>query len=152
MERGAGQGSVFDELESHGETIPFVAIAEDEAPDRPRVGYNFPMKTEKEIHESFCNVYADAVVRYIVTGVNEDVLFDERSSRFVAKQVEDGTSPAACDWWVGDDWPTFVGPLMCQTDLAHPKFSEDALKQAIVFSLTKSATGKRMSYILAGLD
>lgn len=110
------------------------------------------MKIEKKVHESFCNVYADAVVRFIVTGINEDVSFDAKAQCFVSKPVDDDTPPSFCDWWVGDDWPGFVGPLECPTDLAHPKFSEDALKSAIVFALKKSATGKRMSQILAGLD
>ena len=74
------------------------------------------------------------------------------SPRFVSKQVDDDVSPADCEWWVGDDWETFVGPLACATDLAQPKFSEDVLSKAIIFALRKSATGKRMSQILAGLD
>jgi hypothetical protein len=110
------------------------------------------MKIEKDIHESFCSVYADAVVRFIVTGDNEDVSFDAKAQRFVSKVIDEDTSPAACDWWVGDDWMTFVGPLQCPTDLAEPKFSEETLKKAIIFALRKSATGKRMSQILAGLD
>jgi hypothetical protein len=110
------------------------------------------MKIEKDIHESFCVVYADAVVRFIVTGVNEDVSFDAKTQRFFSKPVDDSTPPAACEWWVGDDWPSFVGPLLCPSDLAHPKFSEEPLKKAIIFALKKSATGKRMSQILAGLD
>ena len=110
------------------------------------------MKNEKDIHASFCTVYAGAVVRFIVTGINEDVSFDSKARRFVSKQVDDDTRPSDCEWWVGDDWTSFVGPLACATDLAHPKFSEDALSKAIVFALRKSATGKRMSQILAGLD
>lgn len=110
------------------------------------------MKIEKDIHESFCKVYADAVARYIVTGINEDVSFDSKTQKFISKEVDETTSPAACDWWIGDDWTTFVGPLSCPTDLAEPKFSEEVLKKAIVFALRKSATGKRMSQILAGLD
>ncbi len=110
------------------------------------------MKIERSVHESFCSVYADAVVRFIVTGVNEDVSFDEKTRRFVAKPLDDDADPVFCDWWVGDDWPTFVGPLSCPTDLAEPKFSEDVLRDAIVHALKKSATGKRMSQILAGLD
>ena len=110
------------------------------------------MKIEKDIHESFCTAYAGAVVRFIVTGINEDVSFDARTQRFVSKQVDDDVRPSDCEWWVGDDWETFVGPLACVTDLAHPKFSEDALSKAIIFALRKSATGKRMSQILAGLD
>ncbi|NKF22784.1 hypothetical protein [Solimonas marina] len=120
---------------------------------RSSIGFKISqMKTERSIHESFCNVYADAVVRFVVTGVNEDVSFDAKTQRFVSKPVEDGTDPFDCEWWVGQDWPTFVGPLQCPTDLAQPKFSEDVLKKAIVHALTKSATGKRMSQILAGLD
>lgn len=110
------------------------------------------MKNEKDIHESFCRVYADAVVRFIVTGINEDVSFDEAAQQFVSREVDDDTSPAACEWWVGSDWPTFVGPLSCPTDLAHPKFAEEPLKRAIVHALRKSATGRRMSQILAGQD
>lgn len=106
----------------------------------------------KAIHESFCTVYAEAVVRFIVTGANEDVTFDAKAQKFVAKPVEDDTPPSMCDWWVGDDWPSFVGPLLCPADLAHPKFDEERLKKAIVHALTKSATGKRMSLILAGQD
>ena len=60
--------------------------------------------------------------------------------------------PSDYEWWVGDDWGSFVGPLACVTHLAHPKFSEDALSKAIIFALRKSATGKRMSQFLAGLD
>lgn len=110
------------------------------------------MKTEKSIHESFCSAYAGAVVRFIVTGINEDVSFDSKTQRFVSKQVDDHVRAEDCDWWVGRDWESFVGPLACETDLAHPKFSEEALSKAIVFALKKSATGKRMSQILAGLD
>ena len=110
------------------------------------------MKIEKDIHESFCTAYAGAVVRFIVTGINEDVSFDFKTQRFVAKPVDDDTRPEDCEWWVGDDWNGFVGPLACATDLADPKFSEDALSKAIIFALKKSATGKRMSQILAGLD
>lgn len=110
------------------------------------------MKNEQAIHESFCSAYAGAVVRYIVTGINEDVTFDSKTQRFISKQVDDHVRAADCEWWVGDDWESFVGPLSCETDLAHPKFSEDALTKAIIFALRKSATGKRMSQILAGLD
>ena len=110
------------------------------------------MKIEKDIHDSFCTTYADAVVRFIVTGINEDVSFDSKTQRFVSKQVDEDVRPDDCEWWVGDDWESFVGPLACATDLAHPKFSEDALSKAIVVALRKSATGKRMSHILAGLD
>ena len=110
------------------------------------------MKNEKSIHDSFCTTYADAVVRFIVTGINEDVSFDSKTQRFVSKQVDEDVRPDDCEWWVGDDWESFVGPLACETDLAHPKFSEDVLSKAIVVALRKSATGKRMSHILAGLD
>lgn len=110
------------------------------------------MKIDKSIHESFCSVYADAVVRFIVTGINEDVSFDEKTQRFVSKQLDDDEDPGFCDWWVGDDWAGFVGPLACPTDLAEPGFSEDMLRDAIIHALKKSATGKRMSQILAGLD
>ena len=110
------------------------------------------MKIERDIHDSFCAAYAEAVVRFIVTGINEDVSFDSKAQRFVSKQVDDGIRPSDCEWWVGDDWKSFVGPLACVTDLAHPKFSEDALSKAIMVALRKSATGKRMSQILAGLD
>jgi hypothetical protein len=110
------------------------------------------MKTPKDIHESFCTVYAEAVVRFIVTGINEDVSFDAKAQKFVSKPVDDDTPPSACEWWVGKDWPSFVGPLQVATDLADPKFAEEPLKKAIIFALRKSATGKRMSAILAGLD
>ncbi|NGY06020.1 hypothetical protein [Solimonas terrae] len=110
------------------------------------------MKIERSVHESFCSVYADAVVRFIVSGANEDVSFDAKAQCFVSKPVDEGTPPASCEWWVGDDWPTFVGPLPCPTDLAQPKFSEAVLRDAIIHALKKSATGKRMSQILAGLD
>lgn len=110
------------------------------------------MKIEKDIHESFCTTYAGAVVRFIVTGVNEDVSFDSKAQRFSSRQVDDDVNPSDCEWWVGDDWNTFVGPLAVVSDLAHPKFSEEALSKAIVVALRKSATGKRMSQILAGLD
>lgn len=110
------------------------------------------MTIDKNIHESFCAAYAGAVVRFIVTGINEDVSFDSKTQRFVATQVDDDVRPEDCEWWVGDDWNTFVGPLACVTDLAHPKFSEDTLSTAIIVALRKSATGKRMSHILAGLD
>ena len=114
--------------------------------------YNCAMKKEEDIHESFCSVYADAVVRFVVTGINEDVSFDAKRGLFVAQAVDDDAKPSDCEWWVGDDWPTFVGPISCSGDLADPKFAEETLKKAIVFALRKSATGKRMSQILAGLD
>lgn len=110
------------------------------------------MKNERDIHESFCSVYAGAVVRFIVTGIHEDVSFDSNAQRFVSRQIDDHIRAADCDWWVGEDWQSFVGPLACETDLAHPKFSEEALSKAITFALRKSPTGKRMSQILAGLD
>jgi hypothetical protein len=110
------------------------------------------MKKEQAVHESFCSAYAGAVVRFIVTGINEDVTFDAKTERFTSKQVDDHVRAADCDWWVGEDWQSFVGPLPCETDLAHPKFSEEVLAKAIIFALRKSATGKRMSHILAGLD
>lgn len=110
------------------------------------------MKIERDIHDSFCAVYAGAVVRFIVTGINEDVSFDSKTQRFASKQVDDDVRPSNCEWWVGNDWESFVGPLVCVTDLAHPKFSEDALSKAIMVALRKSPTGKRMSHILAGLD
>jgi hypothetical protein len=110
------------------------------------------MKIERDIHESFCAAYSGAVVRFVVTGINEDVSFDSKARRFVSTQVDHYVSPSDCEWWVGDDWRSFVGPLACATDLAHPKFSEDTLSTAIMVALRKSATGKRMSQILAGLD
>jgi len=110
------------------------------------------MKIEQDIHDSSGSAYAGAVVRLIVTGVNEDVSLDGKAQRFVSKQVDDDVRATDCDWWVGDDWESFVGPLLCETGLAHPKFSEDKLSKAIIFALRKSATGKRMSHTLAGLD
>lgn len=110
------------------------------------------MTSKKSIHESFCSTYADAVVRFIVTGVNEDVSFDEETQKFVSKELENGTPPSHCEWWVGKDWESFTGPLATPTDLAHPKFSEEPLREAIIHALKKSATGKRMSQILAGQD
>lgn len=110
------------------------------------------MKKESDLHKSFINTYADAVVRFVVTGIHEDVSFDPTTQQFVAKPVDDDTPPSHCDFWIGGDWPSFVGPLLCPADLAHPKFSEQALKKAIVHALGKSATGKRMSLLLAGLD
>lgn len=110
------------------------------------------MANKKAIHESFCETYADAVVRFVVTGVNEDVVFDDEAQVFSAKEVDDGTDPIMCDFWVGRDWQTFTGKLPCATDLADPKFSEEELRQAIIEKLKKSATGKRMSLILADAD
>lgn len=72
------------------------------------------MKNERDIHESFCSVYAGAVVRFIVTGIHEDVSFDSNAQRFVSRQVDDHIRAADCDWWVGDDWQSFVGPLACE--------------------------------------
>ena len=110
------------------------------------------MKVEDEIHRSFCSAYADAVLRFVMEGKNGDVVFDETSKVFVAKTVGPKVAPMACDWWVGEDWPSFVGPLTCRIDASSPKFSEKALREEIEFALAKSATGKRMSRILAGLD
>ena len=110
------------------------------------------MKIEDEIHRSFCEAYADAVLVYVKDGVNGDVVFDEGAKVFKAKTVASGVDPMACDWWVGEDWPSFVGPLTCRIDASSPKFSEKVLRSEIVFALAKSATGKRMSRILAGLD
>jgi len=110
------------------------------------------MNNEASIHESFCHTYADAVVRFIVTGINEDVSFDTKKQRFVSKPVDDDVPPSSCDWWVGRDWPTFVGTVPCATDLADSKFKEQLLRNAIIYALKKSATGKRMSRILADLD
>jgi len=110
------------------------------------------MKIDDEIHRSFCEAYADAVLRFVTEDVNGDVVFDEKAKVFVAKTVASNVPPANCDWWVGEDWPSFVGPLSCRTDASNPKFSEQMLRDEIVFALTKSTTGKRMSRILAGLD
>ncbi|TDU30676.1 hypothetical protein DFR24_0025 [Panacagrimonas perspica] len=110
------------------------------------------MKIEEEIHHSFCEAYADAVLRFVKDGVNGDVVFDESAKAFVAKTVAANVPPMNCDWWVGDDWPSFVGPLACRTNASSPKFNEKMLHDEIVFALTKSTTGKRMSRILAGLD
>lgn len=110
------------------------------------------MKIEDEIHRSFCSAYADAVLRFVVEGKNGDVVFDEGTKVFVAKTVAASVPPMNCDWWVGKDWPSFVGPLSCRTDASNPKFSEQALRDEIEFALAKSATGRRMSRILAGLD
>lgn len=110
------------------------------------------MKIEEDIHQTFCSAYADAVLRFVQEGTNGDVVFDEAKKMFVAKPVGPKVSPSACDWWVGKDWQSFVGPLTCRTDASHPKFSEDQLRNEIEFALAKSTTGKRMSRILAGLD
>ena len=110
------------------------------------------MKVEDEIHRSFCLAYAEAVLRFVKEGINGDVVFDEGTRRFQAKAVKAGVSPTHCEWWVGSDWPSFVGPLTCRIDASHPQFSEKLLSSEIIFALTKSPTGKRMSRILAGLD
>lgn len=110
------------------------------------------MKLETGIHESFCTAYAEAVVRFVSSGINEDVAFDSASQRFTSSTVAAGTAPARCEWWIGDDWPTFVGPLLCPINPQHPKYSDAILKRSIIFALKKSPTGKRMSHILAGLD
>lgn len=108
-------------------------------------------KSKKSIHESFCEVYADAVVRFIVSGENEDVSFDSDKGKFTSRVVPDDIKPTHCDWWIGKDWPSFIGPLEVATDLADPKFSEETLRDAIIHALKKSATGKRMSQILADM-
>lgn len=110
------------------------------------------MKLDDEIHRSFCAAYAEAVLRFVKDGSNGDVVFDTQTQRFQARIVAAGLSPAHCEWWVGDDWPSFVGPLTCRIDASHPQFSEKLLGHEIVFALAKSPTGKRMSRILAGLD
>lgn len=110
------------------------------------------MKAEQLAHESFCSAYADAVLRFVLEGQNGDVTYDAATQRFASKTVAPGTPPSHCDWWVGKDWPSFVGPLECPADPRNPKFSGKALHGAIVLALTKSATGKRMSRILAGFD
>ncbi|GEM_PF-3145225 len=110
------------------------------------------MKREDEIHRSFCAAYSEAVLRYVREGINGDVVFDVNTQRFQAKPVGAGVAPAHCEWWVGNDWQSFVGPLTCRTDAKHPRFSEKALSNEVIFALAKSPTGKRMSRILAGLD
>ncbi len=107
--------------------------------------------SEDSIHRSFCTAYAQAVLRYLREGVNSDVSFDATSQQFEAKPVAANVPPSHCDWWVGKDWPSFVGPLTCVIDPAHEKYSEKILGHEIVFALAKSPTGKRMSRILAGL-
>jgi hypothetical protein len=109
-------------------------------------------KAEDEIHRSFCSAYAEAVLRFVKDGRNGDVVFDEATQRFNAVTVAAEVSPTQCDWWVGSDWPSFVGPIGCRIDARDPQFSEAALHHEIVFALAKSPTGKRMSRILAGLD
>jgi hypothetical protein len=110
------------------------------------------MKEEQRVHESFCVVYADAVVRFVTQGQNGDVVYDDKTKSFEWKAVAPGVPPSSCEWWVGEDWPSFVGPLKCPIDPQHPKFTDKALHGAIVLALTKSATGRRMSRILAGFD
>lgn len=110
------------------------------------------MKIDDEIHRSFCAAYAEAVLSFVKEGVNGDIVFDAATQRFHARVVAAGTSPSRCEWWVGKDWTSFVGPLSCRIDPAHEKFSEQLLSHEIVFALAKSPTGKRMSRILAGLD
>lgn len=110
------------------------------------------MKIEDEIHRSFCTAYTEAVLRFVKEGSNGDVVFDEATQRFQARTVAAGVPPTQCEWWVGKDWPSFVGPLTCRIDASHPQFSEKLLSNEIVFALAKSPTGKRMSRILAGLD
>jgi len=110
------------------------------------------MKPDEEIHRSFCAAYAEAVLRFVQHGRNGDVVFDAATQRFQARTVEAGVAPTQCQWWVGSDWPSFVGPLSCRIDARHPQFSEKLLSHEIVFALAKSPTGKRMSRILAGLD
>lgn len=110
------------------------------------------MKDEQLAHQSFCTVYADAVVLFVTEGKNGDVFYDDKARRFESKAVAASVPPSHCEWWVGKDWPSFVGPLECPIDPKQPKFSAKALHGAIVLALTKSATGKRMSRILAGFD
>jgi hypothetical protein len=110
------------------------------------------MKAEDHVHESFCTAYAEAVLRFVTKGINGDVVFDPHTQRFQAKTVDAEMPPSHCDWWVGSDWSSFVGPLTCPIEPTHPKFSEKTLSREIVFALARSPTGKRMSRILAGLD
>ncbi len=110
------------------------------------------MKDEEQIHRSFCTAYSEAVLRYVLQGTNSDVLFDTETQRFQSKTVSAAVSPAQCEWWVGKDWPSFVGPLTCRIDASHPQFSEKLLGIQIAFALARSPTGRRMSRILAGLD
>lgn len=110
------------------------------------------MKPDDSIHRSFCSAYADAVLRYLADGSNGDVVYDAATQRFHAITVAAEVSPTQCEWWVGSDWTSFVGPLGCRIDPRHTPFSEAALRHEIVFALAKSPTGKRMSRILAGLD
>jgi hypothetical protein len=110
------------------------------------------MKGDDEIHRSFCTAYAEAVLRFVREGTNGDVVFDEATQRFHAKPIAASVPASHCDWWVGSDWPTFVGVLTCRIDPTHEQFSEKLLSNEIYFALVKSPTGKRMSRILAGLD
>ena len=110
------------------------------------------MSIDDEIHRSFCAAYAEAVLRFVKENRNGDVVFDAVVRRFQASTVAADVAPAQCQWWVGSDWPSFVGPLSCRIDARHPQFSEKRLSHEIVFALAKSPTGKRMSRILAGLD
>ena len=110
------------------------------------------MKIEEQIHRSFCTVYSEAVLLYVQQGANSDVVFDAGTQRFQSKIVKTGISPAQCDWWVGSDWPSFVGPLTCRIDSRHTQFSEKLLCIQNALALARSPTGRRMSRILAGLD
>lgn len=110
------------------------------------------MNVDEQIHQSFCSEYSSAVARYVQQGVNSDVVFDPSTQRFQSRVVDARVSPGQCDWWVGSDWASFVGPLTCRTDASHPKFSEKLLLTQIAFALARSPTGRRMSRILAGLD
>ena len=109
------------------------------------------MKKEDPIHRSFCTAYAEAVLRFVCEGIHSDVVFDADAQQFVAHAVDAQKLPNQCEWWVGSDWPSFVGPLTCRRDAQHPQFSEKLLRYEIVFALAKSPTGKRMSRILAGI-
>lgn len=110
------------------------------------------MKSEEQIHRSFCTVYSEAVLLYVKQGINSDVVFDTGTQRFQSEIVKAGVSPAQCEWWVGNDWRSFVGPLTCRINASHPQFSEKLLGIQIAFALARSPTGRRMSRILAGLD
>lgn len=110
------------------------------------------MNVEEQIHRSFCSVYSDAVLLYVKQGINSDVVFDAGTQRFQSRIIKTEVPPAQCEWWVGSDWPSFVGPLTCRIDASHPQFSEKLLGIQIAFALARSPTGKRMSRILAGLD
>ena len=110
------------------------------------------MNAEEQIHRSFCSEYSNAVLLYVKQGINSDVVFDSGTQRFRSRVVEAGVSPSQCEWWVGRDWPSFVGPLSCRIDANHSGFSEKLLGIQIAFALARSPTGRRMSRILAGLD